>query len=38
MQPRALNGGDDLEGFVPHLEDAGVGSISEVFDAEARLD
>jgi predicted glycogen debranching enzyme len=24
-----------LEGFVPHLEDAGVGSISEVFDAKA---
>jgi len=24
-----------LAGFVPHLEDAGVGSISEVFDAQA---
>ena len=24
-----------LEGFVPHLGEAGVGSISEIFDAEA---
>ena len=24
-----------LEGFKPHFEDAGVGTISEIFDAEA---
>ncbi len=25
---------DDLEGFLPHLDEACIGSVSEVFDAE----